>query len=104
LNEPARRWTASGAILKGFCAVFGCRGVTARGLAYEIWPGSFDATLLDGRDISALIDHDRRKRLGGTNDGSLKLTLDGRGLFAALTLTGTYTLSWPGSQRITAVL
>lgn len=68
--------------ISGYFAVFGD--------TYEMWPGmtesidphAFDDTL--GDDIRALIDHETRLVLGRTGPGTLRLRVDGRGLYGEI--------------------
>lgn len=68
--------------LEGYFAVFGD--------TYELWPGAtesidphaFDGALAD--DIRALIDHESRLVLGRTSAGTLRLSVDGKGLWGSI--------------------
>jgi uncharacterized protein len=79
---------AAGKRLGGYAVRF---GVVARiGTSSEIvLPGAFSATLADGHDVLALVDHDRSKVLARTKSGNLKLTEDSQGLAFDLSLPDT---------------
>ncbi len=57
----------------------------------KIEPGAFGAAIesarASGRDILAIADHDYKRRLAGTSDGTLKLKEDNVGLFAEMVVT-----------------
>jgi HK97 family phage prohead protease len=78
---------ASGRRLAGYAATFGQRAKLGR-FEEQLAPGAFRASL-DGRDIVALVDHDRGKVLGRTASGSLRLSQDSRGLAFELDLPDT---------------
>lgn len=74
--------------LHGYVARFNSE--TRIGDFYErVMPGAFRASLADGRNITALADHDRRALLGSTASGTLQLSEDGQGLAFELSLPDT---------------
>lgn len=79
---------AAGRRLVGLAAPI---GVEARiGTITEvIAPGAFTATLADGGDKLALVDHDPGKLLGRTRSGSLRLAEEARGLQFEIDLPAT---------------
>jgi uncharacterized protein len=70
---------AAGRRLEGVAAPF---NVVAHvnGFDERIMPGAFAATLADGHDIVALVDHDGSKLLGRTKTGTLRLQETRQGL------------------------
>jgi uncharacterized protein len=54
-----------------------------------VLPGAFRSSLLSGRDILALADHDATKVLARTRAGTLKLAEDSRGLHFELDVPAT---------------
>lgn len=79
---------ARGRRLEGYAAVF---GVEARvgAMRETIRQGAFSASLKDGRDMVALVDHDTARVLGRTRSGTLRLSEDARGLAFAIDLPET---------------
>lgn len=77
-----------GRVLEGYAARF---GIEARiGTFTEvIRPGAFRASLASGRDILALVDHDRQRVLARTRSGNLRLTEDSAGLQFELSVPDT---------------
>lgn len=77
-----------GRMLEGYAARF---GIEARiGTFTEvIRPGAFRASLASGRDILALVDHDRQRVLARTKSGNLKLSEDSSGLQFELSVPDT---------------
>ena len=76
------RGTDSSPRIEGYFAVFGQN--------YELWPGateSIDQHAFDGcldDDVRCLIDHDTRLVLGRTKSHTLKLRVDGHGLWGSV--------------------
>lgn len=66
-------------------------GVEARigNVIETIAPSAFAATLADGGDKLALVDHDPGKLLGRTRSGTLRLSADARGLQFEIDLPAT---------------
>jgi hypothetical protein len=70
------------AVIVGYAAVF---DVPAEGLPWQerILPGAFDVE--QKGDVLALVDHEFSKLLGRRKNGTLKLTVDKKGLLAEIT-------------------
>lgn len=66
--------------LVGYAAVFDSRSEDLGGFVEIIKPGAFRRTLIEGRDVVALYDHEQRSILGRTSAGTLRLVEDGKGL------------------------
>lgn len=79
---------AAGRKLAGYAATF---GTEARIGSYveSIAPGAFAASLADGGDKLALVDHDPGRLLARTRSGTLRLGEDARGLAFDLDLPET---------------
>lgn len=78
-RRAACEMRAAGRKLEGYASVFNVE--TRIGGFYEVVrPGAFRASLLDGHDILALMDHDANRLLGRTKAGTLRLSEDARGL------------------------
>lgn len=79
---------AAGRRLEGYAAVFSA--ATRIGTFTEsIAPGAFSASLAEGADILALVDHDPGKVLARTRSGTLRLAEDTRGLHFELDVPDT---------------
>lgn len=74
--------------LEGYAAKFGVEARIAD-FTETIAPGAFTATLKSGRDVLALVDHDRSKVLARTRSGNLKVAEDSQGLAFELSLPDT---------------
>ena len=70
---------AEGRRLIGYAAIFNTETRIAD-FTETIRPGAFAATLAAGKDILALVDHDRSSVLARTKTGTLRLGEDERGL------------------------
>lgn len=79
---------AVGRKLEGYAAIFG-QETRISDFVETILPGAFTETLLQGRDILALADHDKRAVLARTKSGTLRLAEDTRGLHFDLDLPNT---------------
>jgi HK97 family phage prohead protease len=79
---------AEGRKLTGYAALYNTETRIA-GFSETIAPGAFDSSLAEGRDILALMDHDRTKVLGRTKNNSLRLSSDARGLKFQIDLPDT---------------
>lgn len=79
---------ATGRRLEGYAALYGTEARVAD-FSETIAPGAFDTSLSEGRDILALVDHDRTKVLGRTKAGTLRLSSDTRGLKFEIDLPNT---------------
>lgn len=75
--------------LEGYAAVFNSPSLDMGGFTEVVKPGAFDATLADGPDVRALVDHDRSRIVGRTKPGTLRLSIDPKGLRVSITLPGT---------------
>lgn len=71
---------AKGRRLEGYAAVFGREARIGGNFTEVIRPGAFTATLADGADKLALVDHDPARLLARTASGTLRLAEDSRGL------------------------
>lgn len=79
---------ASGRQLSGIAAPF--NSDAAVGNFHErILPGAFEATLRDGHDVLALVDHDEHRLLGRTKSGTLRLCEAPEGLAFELDVADT---------------
>jgi HK97 family phage prohead protease len=74
--------------LEGYAAVFNVEARVAD-FVETVAPGAFTASLADGRDILALVDHDARAVLARTRSGTLRLAEDSRGLAFSLDVPDT---------------
>ena len=70
---------APGRRLEGYAAVFGIPA-SLPGFSETVAPGAFRSSLVAGRDVVALVDHDPGRLLARTSSGTLRLQEDGRGL------------------------
>lgn len=82
---------AAGRRLVGHAAVFNIEARIGGGFAEVILPGAFSATLADGGDKLALVDHDPGRLLARTRSGTLRLSEDSRGLAFDIDLADTTT-------------
>ncbi|MGL6086999.1 MAG: HK97 family phage prohead protease [Enterobacterales bacterium] len=79
---------AQGRKLTGYAAVFN-RPAQIAGFTEVIRPGAFKDSLAGGRDLLALVDHNREKILGRTKSGTLRLREDDKGLAYEIDLPNT---------------
>lgn len=79
---------ARGRKLEGYAATFGT-DTRINDFTEVILPGAFSETLVGGRDILALVDHDAKQVLARTRSGTLRLAEDSRGLHFDLDLPDT---------------
>ena len=82
--------TVEGRQLIGLAAPYGSETRIAD-FRESIAPGAFTRTLVENRDILALVDHDPGRVLGRTRSGSLSLTETDAGLEYRITLPDTTT-------------
>lgn len=81
---------ARGRRLEGHAALFNTEARIGS-FTETIAAGAFAASLAEGRDILALVDHDPARLLARTKSGSLRLAEDSRGLAFDLDLPDTTT-------------
>ncbi len=87
-RRAAREMRAAGRRLEGYAAVFNSEARIG-GFTETIIPGAFRASLLSGKDVLALVDHDTGRLLGRTRAGTLSLSEDGRGLAFSIEVPNT---------------
>ncbi|AWV24698.1 MULTISPECIES: HK97 family phage prohead protease [Roseomonas] len=80
---------AAGRRLEGRVASFGVAARIGGEFLETIAAGAFAATLADGHDILALMDHDPSRLLARTSSGTLRLTEDAQGLAFSLDVPDT---------------
>lgn len=68
----------------GYAAVFNSMSEDL-GFREIVMPGAFDRALLEGQDVRALVNHDENQILGRTKSGTLRLSIDPKGLLAEIT-------------------
>lgn len=78
-KRAAQEVRAEGRKLVGYAATFNHEARIAD-FSETVKPGAFRATIADGHDILALVDHDRSRVLARTKSGTLRLSEDERGL------------------------
>jgi len=69
-----------GRTLTGYAAVFDSRSENLGHFVEVIKPGAFDRAMKEGHDVRALVNHDSGMILGRTTSGTLRLSVDERGL------------------------
>jgi len=74
--------------LEGYAARFNTEA-RIHNFVETIAPGAFSQSLTGGKDILALVDHDKTKVLARTRSGTLKLSEDSQGLNFDLSLPDT---------------
>jgi HK97 family phage prohead protease len=79
---------AAGGRLEGYAAVFNSE-TTLPGFTEIIRSGAFTKSLLEGRNVSALYQHNDAALLGTTRGGTLQLSEDSHGLKFSLALPST---------------
>lgn len=70
-------------MIEGYAAVFDSRSEDL-GFFEVIAPGAFDRALREKHDVRALVEHDAARIIGRTKSGTLKLSVDGKGLLAKI--------------------
>lgn len=68
----------------GYAAVFSSLSEELYGFREMVMPGAFDRALKEKHDVRALVNHDENQILGRTKAGTLKLSVDKRGLKAEI--------------------
>jgi len=79
---------AAGRKLEGYAATFGTEARIGSYLE-SIAPGAFAASIGDGHDVLALVDHDPGRLLARTRSRTLRLAEDSRGLSFSLDVPDT---------------
>lgn len=87
-RRGATELRVAGRKLEGYAALFGVSADIGR-FKESIEPGAFRSSLLSGRDILALSDHDAGKLLARTKTGTLRLHEDARGLAYSIDVPDT---------------
>jgi HK97 family phage prohead protease len=80
---------ARGRRLEGYAALFNHEARIGGAFTETIAPGAFRASLADGHDVLALVDHSPDKLLARTRSGTLQLREDTRGLAFVIDLPNT---------------
>jgi len=87
MNAPTIESGDNGKTARGYAALFNTRADIG-GMFYEtIAPGAFDGQL--GADVRALVDHDTGRVIGRTKAGTLRLSVDTKGLAVEIDLPDT---------------
>ncbi len=87
-RRAASELRAAGRRLEGYAATFGSEARIGN-FVETIQPGAFRSSLLSGRDVLALVDHDNTRLLGRTRAGTLALAEDAHGLVFAIEVPNT---------------
>lgn len=87
-RRAASELRAAGRRLQGYAATFGSEARIGN-FVETIQPGAFRSSLLSGRDVLALVDHDNTRLLGRTRAGTLTLAEDGKGLAFSIEVPNT---------------
>lgn len=66
--------------LIGYGAMFGVRSEDLGGFVEEIAPGAFDESIASNTDVLARAEHDSRMLLGRRSSGTLRVSVDDKGL------------------------
>lgn len=66
--------------LRGYAAMFDSLSQDLGGFRERIRPGAFDRALREKHDTRALVNHDPNQILGRTKSGTLRLSVDAKGL------------------------
>src|SRR6185312_13612915 len=80
LHVTELRAAEDGNTISGYAAVFNSPSEDLGGFTEVINPKAFDRTLAGNPDIRALVNHDTGRVIGRTKSGTLKLSVDSRGL------------------------
>lgn len=82
--ELRAKGETGGRTLVGYAAVFDSKSavIRERGITFRevIRPGAFDRALKEDHDVRALVNHESGQILGRTKSGTLRLSVDERGL------------------------
>lgn len=78
-----------GKMLQGYAALFGARSQDLGGFVEEIDEAAFDETLKSGDNVMARAEHDSRMLLGTTENETLRLETDSKGLAYEVDLPDT---------------
>jgi hypothetical protein len=70
--------------IRGYAAVFNSLSEELWGFREIIMPGAFDRALKEKHDVRALVNHDPNQIIGRTKSGTLKLSVDDKGLRAEI--------------------
>lgn len=73
-----------GGMIVGYAAVFNSLSEDLGGFREVIVPGAFDRAISEAHDVRALVNHDSSQLLGRTKSGTLKLSVDEKGLRAEI--------------------
>jgi len=84
LKPELRAQNGSPRRITGYAAVFNTPVNFSPTFREVILPGTFRRSIASGADVRALVRHDASKVVGRTKAGTLKLSEDGRGLFAEI--------------------
>ena len=68
------------AVIRGYAALYNSDSVDLGGFTERILPGAFDGVMKRGTDVVALYNHDPAFLLGRESSGTLRLSVDDRGL------------------------
>lgn len=70
--------------ITGYAAVFNSLSEELWGFREIIMPGAFDRALKESHDVRALVNHDPNQIIGRTKSGTLKLSVDEKGLLSEI--------------------
>lgn len=70
--------------ISGYAAVYNSLSEELWGFREVILPGAFDRALKEKHDVRALVNHDPNQIIGRTKSGTLKLSVDEKGLRAEI--------------------
>jgi HK97 family phage prohead protease len=76
--------TATGKTLTGYALTFNQESLDLGGFVERIAPDALDRTNSERPDIRALVGHDAQLLIGRTSSGTLRYTVDGKGLAVAI--------------------
>jgi HK97 family phage prohead protease len=90
-RDAAPQLSDDGKTIVGYGAVFNSFSQDLGGFYEIIKPGAFDRALAAGADVRGLVDHDASRILGRTKSGTMKLSVDAKGLRYEITPPDTTT-------------